>query len=173
MTAERNVGIDIHKRHVMVAAVDTQQRVVLSPQKVSVERFETWARSHLQPSDSVGLEATTNAWAFHDLLLPIVQSVTVANSHKIRMISASPTKTDKHDAIVLAKLLAAHLLPAVWVPPQAVRNLRRLRNIALNCLKNGVQPRIGSMRCCTSIISRNLKAIPLTGRTSPGGVLCL
>jgi transposase len=74
----------------------------------------------------VALEATTNAWEFHDQLAPLVGRVVVANSHKIQLISSSPNKTDKHDALVLAKLQAANLLPAVWVPPQPVRDLRSL-----------------------------------------------
>jgi transposase len=126
MTIERYVGLDVHKRHVMVAAVDRQQRVVLGPVKVAVERFVTWAAQHLRATDSVALEATTNAWEFHDGLIPLVDQVAVANSFQLKLISASGRKTDKHDALVLAKLLAARLLPTVWVPPQHVRDLRAL-----------------------------------------------
>jgi transposase len=74
----------------------------------------------------VALETTTNAWEVHDQLMPFVASVVVANSHRIRLISTSATKTDKHDALVLATLLAARLLPSVWVPPHHVRELRML-----------------------------------------------
>lgn len=38
-TATRYVGLDIHKRHVMIAAVDDQQDVILAPQKVSVSHY--------------------------------------------------------------------------------------------------------------------------------------
>jgi transposase len=55
-----------------------------------------------------------------------VAEVTVADTNKVGLISRSARKTDPHDALVLAKLLAAGLLPAVWVPPQAVRELRDL-----------------------------------------------
>ena len=118
MTAERYVGLDVHKRQVTVAAVDSQQRVVLTPQKVAVEHFESWARQHLSATDHVALEATTNSWEFHDQLKPLVAQVAVANTFQLKLISASGRKTDKHDAVVLAKLLAANLLPMVWVPPQ-------------------------------------------------------
>jgi transposase len=33
------------------------------------------------------------------------------------LIAAAAVKTDKRDALALAKLLAAHLIPPVWVPP--------------------------------------------------------
>lgn len=126
MTTTRFVGLDVHKRQITVAAVNAQQEVVLKPQKVSVADFPTWAKTHLQPSDQIALEATTNAWEFHDQLRGQVAEIAVANSHKIKLISASARKTDKQDALVLAKLLAAHLLPVVWVPPQSVRDLRSL-----------------------------------------------
>ncbi len=126
MLAERYVGLDIHKRHVMVAAVDRLQRVVLPPVKVAVAQFGSWAAAHLQATDRVALEATTNSWEFHDRLTPLVREVAVANTFQLKLISASSRKTDKHDALVLAKLLAARLLPTVWVPPQPVRDLRAL-----------------------------------------------
>ena len=126
MSEERFVGIDVHKRQMVVAAVDSQQQQVLKPIKVLVENFERWAKKNLHPTDQVALEATSNSWAIHDLLLPLVAGVSVANSYKLKLISSSARKTDKHDALVLASLSAASLLPAIWVPPQEVRELRRL-----------------------------------------------
>lgn len=125
-TSSRYVGLDIHKRHVMVAAVNAQQDLVLAPQKVSMHHFPSWAQRHLQASDQVALEATSNTWTLHDQLKPLVEDVAVANTFQLKLISASASKTDKQDALVLAKLLAANLLPAVWVPPPHVRQLRRL-----------------------------------------------
>jgi hypothetical protein len=91
MTATRFVGLDVHKRQVTVAAVNAQQEVVLSLHKVSVAGFTAWAKAHLQASDQVALEATSNAWEFHEQ----VAAVSVANSQQIKLISASARKTDK------------------------------------------------------------------------------
>ncbi|HEY5731974.1 MAG TPA: transposase [Anaerolineales bacterium] len=124
MLAERYIGIDIHKRQVVVAAVDEQQRQLFAPEKVLVQQFEKWARTHLRPTDHVAMEATTNSWAFHDRLEPIVKSISVANTFKLKLIASSSRKTDKHDALVLARLSAAQLLPTIWIPPQHVRDLR-------------------------------------------------
>ena len=41
-------------------------------------------------------------------------------------IAESRRKTDKSDVLILARLLAANLVPEVWVPPQHVRELRQL-----------------------------------------------
>lgn len=126
MSKVRFVGLDVHKRQVTVAAVNTQQEVVIKPQKVPVDHFAAWVEANLQANDQVALEATTNTWTFYDQLCGQVAAVVVANSSKIKLISSSASKTDKQDALVLAKLLAAHLLPTVWVPPQPVRELRLL-----------------------------------------------
>src|SRR5687767_4380229 len=123
---ERFVGLDVHRQTVTVAAVDAQQNVVLSPREISVQRFFTWAKTHLRPEDRVALEATSNAWDFYDQLTPLVAEVKVANTHKLKLITAGRVKTDKHDALVLAKLNAAQLVSEVWVPSQAVRELRTL-----------------------------------------------
>jgi transposase len=106
MKVERFVGIDIHKRHVVIAAVDDQQNLVLEPKRVSNHQFASWANKHLTLADKVAVEATTNSWTFHDQLEPLVEAVFVANSHKLKLITASSSKTDKHDALVLANLLA-------------------------------------------------------------------
>jgi hypothetical protein len=73
----RYVGLDVHKHYVMVGAVDPAQQTVLPPRKVALVDLAGWAQKHLQPTDQVVLEATTNAWYVHDLLAPIVERVVV------------------------------------------------------------------------------------------------
>jgi transposase len=72
------------------------------------------------------LEATTNAWHLHDQLVPLVASVRVAHPLLVKAIAAAKVKTDARDTMTLARLLAAGFIPAVWVPPPAVRELRAL-----------------------------------------------
>jgi transposase len=52
--------------------------------------------------------------------------VTVAHPLAVKLISAARVKTDARDTIKLARLLAANLIPSVWVPPLVVRELRAL-----------------------------------------------
>jgi hypothetical protein len=93
----RFIDMDIHRQFVMVAAVDGQQHILLDPIKVSLDTFQVWAEAHLQTTDQVALEATTNAWKVYDCVRPLVADVTVADAHKISLISRSPRKTDQHD----------------------------------------------------------------------------
>ncbi|MCP4205439.1 MAG: IS110 family transposase [Shimia sp.] len=122
----RFVGMDLHRHDVVVGAVDAQQAIVLPPQRVPLRRFSAWAQRHLAATDQVAVEATTNTWALHDLLTPHVASIHVAHPQKVRWIAHAKVKHDQRDALVLARLLAANLLPEVWVPPPPVRQLRSL-----------------------------------------------
>jgi len=123
---ERYVALDVHKHYVMVAALNAAQEVVLTPRKLSLERFTHWAPEHLTPKDQVVLEATVNAWTLYDQLAPLVHDVKIAHPLLVKLISAARVKTDTRDTLHLARLLAAGLIPAVWVPPPPVRELRML-----------------------------------------------
>ena len=122
----RFVGLDVHKHYVMVTAVNADKEVVLPPRQVRLVAFETWAAKHLLPTDQVVLEATGNAWHLYDLLIDQVARVVVAHPPHLKLIAASMVKTDKRDALILARLLAVDMIPAVWVPPSQVRELRAL-----------------------------------------------
>lgn len=122
----RFVALDIHRKYLVVGAVEASQQVVLTPRRFGFEAFSDWAKTHLTLSDAVILEATSNAWLFYDQLEPLVASVTVAHPLAVKLIASARVKTDSRDTIKLARLLAANLVPAVWVPPVHVRELRAL-----------------------------------------------
>ena len=123
---KRYVGMDVHRSFVMVAAVTKDLTLVARPQKVAIQELKDWVDSHLTFEDEIALEASSSSWKIYDNLVELVGAVKVANSHKMKVISASAAKTDRHDSIVLAKMLASGMLPEVWVPPQYVRDLRYL-----------------------------------------------
>ena len=112
----RFVALDLHKDYIVVGAVDARQQVVLSPRRIAAAAFEAWARTELTTTDAVVLEATTTAWQVHDLLVPLVASVTVAQPLMGNLIAAARGKRDRRDTINLATLMAANLIPVVWMP---------------------------------------------------------
>jgi len=124
--ATRFVALDVHRQYLMVGAVDLQQHVVLSPRRFGCAAFAEWASIHVTHADAVVLEATANAWLLYDQLQPLVSEVVVAHPQAVKLIAAVRVKTDSRDTIKLASRLPAHLIPAVWVPPQEVRELRAL-----------------------------------------------
>lgn len=128
MTIEplRYIGMDIHKHFVMVVGIDADHQVILTPRRVSTKQLENWAMTNLKSTDQVVMEATTNVWVLHDLICPHVGLVTVVHPFHVKIITASFVKTDKKDALALAKLLVSKLAPAIWIPPKHVRELRSL-----------------------------------------------
>lgn len=122
----RFIALDVHRQYVMVAAIDADQLVLLPPRRLPFPAFAEWAPAHLHASDQVVLEATTNAWHLSDQLVPLVDSVQVANPLLVKAISTAKVKTDARDTLTLARLLAGGLLPTIWIPPKEVRELRTL-----------------------------------------------
>lgn len=122
----RYLGLDVHKDFVVVVGLDRYQQMVLKPQKIRTGQLQQWAQKNIHPTDVVALEACSLAWTVFDWLKGYAGEVKVANTYKLKLISQSSAKTDKHDALVLAKLTACSLLPEIWVPPPAVRELRQL-----------------------------------------------
>jgi transposase len=109
-----------------VGAVNKEQEILLRPRKFTWPEFDCWQKQHVGPGDSVVIEASGNAWHVYDQLAVRGAAVFVANPLLVKWIGSAPVKTDPHDTLKLAKLLAAGMLPTVWVPPAPVRALRTL-----------------------------------------------
>ena len=124
--SRRYVALDIHKHYCVVAGVDREGRVLLQPVRVEHADLEGWLKKNLRSTDHVVIESTTNAWHVYDLLAPLAERVVVANPIQVKQIAKARVKTDVRDTFILARLLAANLVPEVWVPPIHVRQLRQL-----------------------------------------------
>jgi len=119
-------GLDLHKRYVHAC------EWVTATQKERHFRFpntpEGWAQfaaGELGPDCWVAIEVTGSAFEVHDWLSPRVGRVLLANPVELKRLG-SGRHTDRVDAARLAKMLAMGILPTVWVPPPAVREVRRL-----------------------------------------------
>lgn len=120
----RVIGLDISKHSAEVAMLESgsssckRRRFAANP--AGIRAFA----DKLGPDDSVALESCTNAFAFHRLLCRHAGKVVVSNPLKTRVIAEAKVKTDKVDAEILARLLAADFLPPVWVPDTFTDQLR-------------------------------------------------
>src|SRR5512138_2818975 len=123
---ERYIAVDLHRAYVMVGGVNIRQEVVLPPRRVELDAWPCWARAHLRKTDALVVESTSNAWDFYDQVEPLVGRAVVANPRLVKLIASARVKTDKVDTLALARLLAANLIPEVWVPPLIVRQVRGL-----------------------------------------------
>lgn len=120
----RCIGLDVHREFAEVAI--WERGVVRSAGRIETtpEALRLFAGS-LCETDEVALEATCNTHAIARLLESHVGRVVVSNPAKTRAIAEAKVKTDKVDAQVLAQLLAAGFLPAVWLPDDETHALRR------------------------------------------------
>jgi transposase len=124
--SRRYLALDIHKHYSVVAGVNFESQVIVEPVRIEHADLENWLAKNIRPTDYVVIESTTNAWHIYDLLEPLAEKVLVANPIKVKQIAQARVKTDIRDTLILARLLAANMIPEVWVPPVHVQNLRYL-----------------------------------------------
>jgi transposase len=120
----RRIGLDVHREFAQIAV--SEDGVVRQAGQIATtpEALRAFADS-LSPTDEVAIEATGNTHAIAKLIAPRVARVVISNPMKTRAIAEAKVKTDKVDAAILAQLLAADYLPAVWMADEATQALRR------------------------------------------------
>jgi transposase len=120
----RRIGLDVHREFAQIAVCE--DGIVRQAGQIATtpEELRAFADS-LLPSDEVAIEATGNTHAIAKLIAPQVARVVISNPMKTRAIAEAKVKTDKVDAKVLAQLLAADYLPAVWMADEQTQALRR------------------------------------------------
>ncbi len=138
---ERYMALDIHREYILVGAWNEAQDWVLTPRRVSTEKFPEWAKKNIRAGDIVVLETTTNVWTTYDLVAPLASRVLVANAAEVGEIANARVKTDKEDIKRLLKLLVGGIVPEVWVPPVEVRELRAFTSYRGRLVKTGVMIR--------------------------------
>src|SRR4051794_8546988 len=151
----RFIGLDVHRDFCEVAiaeagAVRPAGRVQTEP-----AALELFAQS-LSGDDQVALEATGNALEIARIIEPHVGRVVLANPKAVKGITRAGAKTDKIDARTLAKLLAGGFLPAVWLPDEQTRILRR----RISARAQLVRQRTRAKNQVHATLIRNLKGKP-------------
>ena len=143
----RCIGLDVHRDFAQVAIwqdglVRQAGRIETTP-----EALRLFADS-LAPTDEVALEATGNTNAIVRALRGRVARVVVGNPNKTRAIAEAKVKTDKVDAEILAQLLAADYLSAVWVADEDTQARRRQVARRAHIVRSAPASRIRSSRSC-------------------------
>ena len=118
------IGMDIHRSFAQAAFLQDGQ--VKREQRVDLvhDRLIRFGKS-LSVEDEVVIEATGNSAAVERIFRPFVKRVVVANPRMVRGIAYARVKTDKIDAVILAKLHAGSFLPEVWVADDNTQRQRR------------------------------------------------
>lgn len=119
-------AIDIHKRLLQVAVLDSESGALQEERLAGREGVSEWAKRWRGRLAAVALEATTGwRWVARELQ---------AHGFDVRLVDPGQAsalqgrrrrpKTDRLDARWLVQLLARELAPEAWLPPAEIQTLR-------------------------------------------------
>ena len=134
------VGIDLHKRFLVVAAEDGRGRP-RKPRRFACQDTEG-IRSFFEGLGAFEavIEASSSYRWLYEMLEPL-GTVTLAHPLRLRAIVSGRAKTDKLDAALLAKLLRGGLIPASYVPPRSYHELREITRARARLSRRKVEAR--------------------------------
>jgi len=124
------VGLDYHQASVQVCVLDPKGKVLANLKSPNCSfRIALLVRSVVPESARifVAIEACAGTANFaEELKRHTGWSVSLAHAGYVAKLKQSPDKTDFGDARLLADLERVGNLPRVWLPPESLRDLRRL-----------------------------------------------
>ena len=126
MNINHYIGFDVHKKSIsycVKAADGTVLEEDTLPAKRAILRF--WARKRTEPWHGA-MEATLFSGWIYDTLKPFAAELQMGHPAMMKAIGASKKKNDQLDARKIADLVRCDLLPACYVAPSELRELRRL-----------------------------------------------
>jgi transposase len=126
MNLKHYIGFDVHKKSISYC-VKLADGTIVEEGKVVANRkaLRQWADKRTEPWHGA-MEATLFSSWIYDTLKPFAARLEMGHPAMMKAIGASKKKNDKLDARKVADLLRANLLPACWVAPSEIRELRRL-----------------------------------------------
>jgi transposase len=148
----RFIGLDVHRDFCEIAISEGSKARSAGRVKTNPEALAVLGQS-LNRQDRVILESTGNAFEIARTLEPFVGEVVIANPMHVRAISHAKVKNDQFDARTLAELLAADLVPRVWVGDEQTRILRRLTSRRTQLVRARTRPK----NEISAVLVRNLK----------------
>src|ERR1700693_4151034 len=120
------VGFDVHEKTISfciktAAGEIVEERSLLAQREV----LRRWAGARPQPRRGALVATLFSGWIY-DTLRPYGEQLEMAHPAKMKAISAGKKKSDTLDARTIADLVRCNLLPACYVAPPRIRELRRL-----------------------------------------------
>jgi transposase len=121
----RDIGVDLHTTNFVACFLDEQERVTLQTFALTAKGLTAFRRK-VTDEDRLAVEASPSVTFFYTQVRPAVQEIVVVNPYQFAVIGRSKKKTDRHDALRLARFLKMDWLPTVPIPPEPSRQLRTL-----------------------------------------------
>ena len=121
----RYIGVDLHTTNFVACFLDDQDRVTLQTFALTAKGLTAFRRK-VTDEDRLAVEASPSVTFFYTQIRPAVQEIVVVNPYQFAVIGRSKKKTDRHDALMLARFLKMDWLPTVPIPAEPIRELRTL-----------------------------------------------
>lgn len=119
-------GIDAHRSYLTVAIMDSQGSLVQERKRVPIGADPILeALAEYRPLEVVVETCPFWPW-IHDVLAPTEIGFHLAHAKELEAIAKAETKTDSVDARLLARMLAANLIPEVYPKPAEQREILHL-----------------------------------------------
>jgi transposase len=119
----RYIGVDLHTTQLTVCYLKTSAEFEFKQYRL--DEIETFL-SRLTDGDSLAVEATGNSRWLVNLVKERVSWVVIVNPREFEVIKRSAKKTDRRDALNLARFLAVDMLPEVRPKSEQAEAVARL-----------------------------------------------
>lgn len=145
MKGNRIIGLDMHPdvfaAAALIGANPLQAAVAWVQDRQETSQLETWARQHLQPGDTVVLEASGNSFEVARRLHQLNLSAIVLESAQASHIRDNFCNNDRHSAVKLARVYLSGLAKTVWQPDPITRERREVFFAHRNAVKDTTRGR--------------------------------
>jgi len=126
MTVTHYIGFDVHKKSVSYCVKDAAGTIAEEGKlRATREALRQWAGKRTEPWHGA-MEATLFSGWIYDTLKPFAAELQMGHPAMMKAIGASKKKNDRIDARKTADLVRCNLLPACYVAPVEMRELRRM-----------------------------------------------
>lgn len=125
------IGVDLHTNRLTAHFKNSENKAKSASYYIDDKDMNRFIEV-LKKDDHVFIEASTNTFAFSDVIKDRVKKVTVIDPFQFRVIADSGKKTDKIDAKKIAEMGKYHVetgedfLPEVYIVDEKIRRLRSL-----------------------------------------------
>lgn len=119
----RYIGVDLHTTQVTVCYLTSMSEFRF--EKYDLAEIDKFAAG-LEPDDEIAVEATGNTRWFVKQVAEKVARVAVVNPREFEVTKKSVKKTDRRDALNLARFLAVDMLPEVRRKSEPAETVARL-----------------------------------------------
>jgi len=163
----RYIGVDLHTTQITVCYLKAEDDFEIRKyQLCEMDKFI----DTLEVSDEIAVEATCNTRWFAEQVKDAVSRVVLVNPRQFEVVRNSVRKTDKNDAINLARFLRADLLPEVRAKREEAEKVQSLVSTRskLVRLKTSLINKIHALHVSSG---RKLKKTSLSSEKGMGKVL--